>query len=358
MKQVEELKRRLREVEEEKEEMRRGWKEEEREGMRRGRKEARVRGESRGREEARGGEYMLRGSGAGGFASRTMGSAVHVEQQGMENGDMRQLYFPSGHLNTRPPRVPTVSAKVPAWRHRMMLFLNSHGLGYTVKQSINPVNIISKDKTILARRHTPQVVAEHERAWTFLLEATVDAPFEETMLAAQTLEQAWHVIVGWGLPTSDAENALLVRQRETVQMEVGEDPKIYFARVDKLLNILKSVGIVKEEQEIMRIIIRNLPDQYMVEKRSYPSTMPNISRFEVEETVRASYANRKYSDLGKLSVAVPAKAPPPVVINDPHRLAVGGGLRGGGSGGQRQSRGGPVGGRRGQQQDGRGQQQQ
>ena len=34
---------------------------------------------------------------------------------------------------------------------------------------------------------TPQVVAEHERAWTFLLEATVDAPFEETMLAAQTL---------------------------------------------------------------------------------------------------------------------------------------------------------------------------
>ena len=43
----------------------------------------------------------------------------------------------------------------------MMLFLNSYGLGYTVKQSINPVNIISEDKTILARRHTPQVVAEH-----------------------------------------------------------------------------------------------------------------------------------------------------------------------------------------------------
>ena len=69
-----------------------------------------------------------------------------------------------------------------------MLFLNSHGLWYTVKQSINPANIISEDKTILVRRHTLQVVAEHERAWTFLLEATVDAPFEETMLAAQTLE--------------------------------------------------------------------------------------------------------------------------------------------------------------------------
>ena len=240
----------------------------------------------------------------------------------------------------------------------MIRFLNSRGLGYTVKQSINPVNIISEDKTILARIHTPQVVAEHERAWTFLVEATVDALFEETVLAAQTLKQAWHVIVGWGLPTSDAEKALLVRQPETVQMEVGEDPKIYFARVDKRLNTLKSVGIVKEEREIVRIIVINLSDEYMVEKRSHPLTMLNISRFEVEETVRASYANRKYSDLGKLSVAVPAKAPPPVVMNDPHALAVGGGLRGGGSGGQRQSRGGPGGRRRGQQRGGRGQQQQ
>ena len=149
-----------------------------------------------------------------------------------------------------------------------------------------------------------------------------------------------------------------MRQLETVQMEVGEDPKIYFVRVDKLLNTLKSVEIVKDEREIVRIIIPNLSDEYMVEKRSHSLTMPNISRFEVEETVRASYANRKCSDLGKQSVAVPAKAPPPVVMNDPHALAVGGGLRGGSSGGQRQSRGGPGGGRRGQQQGGRGQQQQ
>ena len=142
-------------------------------------------------------------------------------------------------------------------------------------------------------------------------------------------------------------------------MEVGEDPKIYFARVDKLLNTLKSVGIVKEEREIVRIIIRNLSDEYMVEKLSHPFTMmPTIFCFEVEETVRASYANRKYSDLGKLFVAVPAKAPPPVVINEPHALAVGGGLRGGGCEGQRQSRGEPGDGGRGQQQGGRGQQQQ
>ena len=73
VRQVEDLKRRLREAEEEKEEMGRG------------REEARVRGESRRREEVRGREYMMRGSGAGGLASRAMGSAEHVEQQSTEN---------------------------------------------------------------------------------------------------------------------------------------------------------------------------------------------------------------------------------------------------------------------------------
>ena len=84
MKQIEELKRKLREVEEEKEEIRRG------------RKEARIGGESRRRKEAREGEYMMRESGAGGIASRAMGSAVHMGQLGIDNNNNdRRFYFPN-----------------------------------------------------------------------------------------------------------------------------------------------------------------------------------------------------------------------------------------------------------------------
>ena len=150
-----------------------------------------------------------------------------------------------------------------------------------------------------------------------------------------------------------------MRQLETVQMVVDEDPKIYFARVDKPLNTLKSVGIVKEDREIVRIIVRNLSNECSTWWRSAVTPLPALIYLasKWKKAVRASYANRKNIDLGKLFVAVPTKAPPPVVMNDPHALAVGGGLRGGGSGGQRQSRGGSSGGR-GQQQGGRGQQQQ
>ena len=70
MKQVEELKRKLREAEEEKEEI---W---------------------RRRKEARGGEYTMRESDAGGIASRAMGSAVHMGQLGIDNNNnYRRFYF-------------------------------------------------------------------------------------------------------------------------------------------------------------------------------------------------------------------------------------------------------------------------
>ena len=70
MKQIEELKRKIRKAEEEKEEI---W---------------------RRRKEARGGKYMMRESDAGGIASRAMGSAVHMGQLGIDNNNnYRRFYF-------------------------------------------------------------------------------------------------------------------------------------------------------------------------------------------------------------------------------------------------------------------------
>ena len=70
MKQVEELKRKLREAEKEKEDIRRR------------------------RKAAKGGEYMMRESDAGGIASRAMGSAVHTGQLGIDNNNnYRRFYF-------------------------------------------------------------------------------------------------------------------------------------------------------------------------------------------------------------------------------------------------------------------------
>ena len=181
----------------------------------------------------------------------------------------------------------------------MSLFLEAQGLGYTVKHSTTPVPIINcVDRTHLVHRFEEQTVADHEKAWAFLLDPTTDAPFEDRLLAAHTLEEAWWIIVGWHLPTTDTEKELRVHELENIQMTAGEDPKLFFARVDRISNTLKSAGIVKEEREIVRIIVRNLSDDYDVEKRGI-LLKSDITRFEVEEVVRTRYAAKQREKLLK-----------------------------------------------------------
>ena len=78
------------------------------------------------------------------------------------------------------------------------------------------------DRANLVYRHGEQTASDHEKAWSFLLDATVDAPFEQRLLAANTLEEAWDIIVGWHLPTTDSEKELLLHQLENVEMAKDE----------------------------------------------------------------------------------------------------------------------------------------
>ena len=62
---------------------------------------------------------------------------------------------------------------------------------------------------------------------------------------------------------------MLTHHIKHAQMAAEEDPKLVFARIDGLINTLKSVGVTKEEREITRIVIRNLPDENEVERRGF-----------------------------------------------------------------------------------------
>ena len=91
------------------------------------------------------------------------------------------------------------------------------------------------------------------------------------------------------MPTinSDAEKALLVGQLETIHMFPGEDLKLFLARVDKRVNTMRVVGIEKSDVEIVQIIVRQLSDDYDVEKRSSLSSSDITRAFE-EHIIRTS----------------------------------------------------------------------
>ena len=65
-----------------------------------------------------------------------------------------------------------------------------------------------------------------------LLDATARAVFEERVLSAVTMRDAWCQFLNRTGPSSEAEILFLERQLETVPNYGDEDPKLFFPRVD------------------------------------------------------------------------------------------------------------------------------
>ena len=111
----------------------------------------------------------------------------------------------------------------------------------------------------------------------------------------------------------------------------GEEPELFLARAYQVYR--RHAGCRHREigGEIVQIIVRQLSDNYDVEKRSFLSSS-DITRAFIEHTIRTSYANGNVKELKKPQLPSAAAAAP----RNPHVLTVGGfrQSRGGGSGDQ------------------------
>ena len=184
-----------------------------------------------------------------------------------------------------------------------------------------------------------QTVRDNWKVWQYLLEAACNTNIEEKLAACNSVLEAWGVVTEWTLPASEAGKTLLVQQLENVTMYPDEDPKTFFTRVDKLVNMMRRVGISKTEEQIVHIIVRQLSDEYIVQKAIIDANSAEYPRVRVEHLICNAYANRKVKEVMQSNV------PSPAAQRDLPALAVGGLRqgRGGGGGGQRSGFGGFAG---------------
>ena len=247
------------------------------------------------------------------------------------------------HYSTRsPPKMPNDPAKTLSWIRRFEMFLVSENLKHilTTIPSTGPVDVIScNDRFFLERIHGVQTVGENWKVWQHLLEATCNTDIEEKLAACNSVYEAWGVVTEWTLPASEAEKTLLSQQLENVKMYSDEDPKTFFIRVDKLVNMMRRVGITKTESQIVHIIVRQLSDEYTVQRAIIDANPAEYPRVRVEQLIRNAFANRK------VKAVMQSNVPSPAAQRDPHALAFGGFHqdRGGGGGGQRSGSGGFAG---------------
>ena len=225
------------------------------------------------------------------------------------------------HYSTRsPPKMPNDPAKTLSWIRRFEMFLVSENLKHilTTIPSTGPVDVIScNDRFFLERIHGVQTVGDNWKVWQHLLEATCNTDIEEKLAACNSVYEAWGVVTEWTLPASEAEKTLLSQQLENVKMYSDEDPKTFFIRVDKLVNMMRRVGITKTESQIVHIIVRQLSDEYTVQRAIIDANPDEYPRVRVEQLIRNAFANRK------VKAVMQSNVPSPAAQRDPHALAFG-----------------------------------
>ena len=235
--------------------------------------------------------------------------------------------FLGGGKNRPVPKFPKNEDEAAMWHLRFRAHLDGMGLGYTLDDAVTPVPVKGDQRDLISRYGEPPVQQAQE-AWACLLDATAGAAFEERVLSAVTVRDAWCQILSWTGPSSEAETFFLERQLETVTNYGDENPKLFFSRVDQLLTRLRSADIHKTERQIVNILVRNLSDHYEIEKRSRLDS-PLLRRQDVEHIVRASWATRKTRQLEQRSTSG--------VTPNPHALVARGGYGGPRRGGGRSS---------------------
>ena len=252
--------------------------------------------------------------------TRTDGHAGANARQGASTA----IFFWGGK-NRPVPKFPKNEDEAAMWHLRFGAHLDGMGLGYTLDHAVTPVPV-KEDQRDLISRYGEQPVQQVQAAWACLLDATAGAAFEERVLSAVTVRDAWCQILSWTGPSSEAETLFLERQLEIVPNYGDEDPKLFFSRVDQLLTRLRSADIHKTERQIVNILVRNLSDHYEIEKRSRLDS-PLLRRQDVEHIVRASWATCKTRQLEHRSTSG--------MTPNPHALVARGGYGGPSRGGGR-----------------------
>ena len=125
---------------------------------------------------------------AGITAAGTAGRTERLNVQGVSDGHGANLYFNRGpfcYSNRTPPKTPNDPGEVISWLRRMQLFLGSEGLERTITSNLTClVYVIScKDRDFLGSIHREKLVADDQKAWGYLLEATCNTEIEQELVA-------------------------------------------------------------------------------------------------------------------------------------------------------------------------------
>lgn len=227
---------------------------------------ARLAGEAAG-EESSAEDAAGRYTGGGGYDRYLHGFyGGRAEQTASFGGDQRER--PQVILKPKEKKTPRYSGDIVSFITEFKLHLDSTGLLYTLDPPVGgagPIFFINggtkEDRIVL---HGEKKVSDHERAYHKLLEATEGAEFRPKILAMGCVSGAWSELLDHCLPSSDVQKQAMKQELTNMTMNLGEDPRKYFLRFDKVLVKFRAVDGVITDSEVITILRRNLSADYEI----------------------------------------------------------------------------------------------
>jgi len=144
------------------------------------------------------------------------------------------------------------------WMSRLEVHLKGEGLVSAISKDapLIPINTDESDGSLHA--YDRAVVADHHRLFGILLEATSRAPFASRILSCSSAPEAWRMLAGCVIPQSPDEIYLLKQEVENVRYDGDEAPDLFLSRLDGLLKTLSRAGVSMTDEDVSRIIVRQL----------------------------------------------------------------------------------------------------
>ena len=116
-------------------------------------------------------------------------------------------------------------------------------------------------------------------AWTCSTESIADREFLSRVFDTNSQRAGWHMLCDWLLPKTLSEKSKWKRQFNELAMEKKEEPMKFFARVDKVVGVLGSLGAHMPVEDVNLKIVEVLTDDYEFEQRTI-LYKDNITRVE------------------------------------------------------------------------------
>ena len=201
------------------------------------------------------------------------------------------------------------SVEFPLWKRRFEGFALTNDCMQAFTSAIDiPVGDPSVICRLLDQGFSETSVKRARIAWTCLTESITHRELLSRVFDTNSRSAGWRMLCDWFLPKTPAEKSKWKRQFNELVMEKKEEPMRFFARVDKVVGVLGSLGVHMPVEDANLKIVEVLTDEYEFEQRTI-LYKDNITRAEIEAIVRQRYtimsrgASTRVRNVGQALVA-------------------------------------------------------